>query len=453
MQNSTAAAISSPLGEGGISVIRISGDNALLIADKVFSAVSGKLICDQKGYTALFGAVYDNGGKIDDAVALIFRAPHSYTGENVVEISVHGGMFVAKKTLRAVLAAGAEAAGPGEFTKRAYLNGKLDLTQAESVMGVISAGSETELKISSAALGGKISSEIAEIKENLVGLAASIAAFADYPDEDLPELSVESFGSTLKNIENKLGAMLSSYDAGRVLREGIITAIVGKPNVGKSTLMNLLSRTERSIVTSVAGTTRDVIEETVMAGEIMLRLADTAGIHETADEVEGVGVRLAKEKIEQSELILAVFDSGEEFSPEDAELLELIKNKKAIAVINKSDLEPKFNMARLGTMPKVFISAKTGVGKDNLTEKIAEVTGAAHLSADSVVLGSERQRNCAQKAYSSIKEAAAALRLGQTVDAVGVCIDDALYALYQLTGERATNTVTDELFNRFCVGK
>lgn len=453
MQNETVAAISTPIGDGGISVIRISGDNAFSIADKVFVSVSGKKIAEQNGYTALFGKIVFEGEKIDDAVALVFKAPHSYTGENVVEISVHGGVFVTKKVLRAVFSAGASPAQPGEFTKRAFLNGKLDLTQAESVMGIISARGESELKISSAALGGKISDEISEIKSELVGLAASIAAYSDYPDEDLPELSVENFSATLENIKSRLKAMLDNYDAGRILREGIVTAIVGKPNVGKSTLMNMLSRAQRSIVTDVAGTTRDVIEESVMVGEVMLRLADTAGIHETNDAVESVGVELAKERIEKSELILAVFDGSDEFDTADAELLNLIKDKKALAVINKCDLEQKINSDMLNGMPIVFISAATGENAKQLEKQIAAITKTAELSADSVVLGSERQRGCAEQAYKSIVFAADTLKMGQTVDAVGVCIDDALSSLYMLTGERATNTVTEEIFSRFCVGK
>lgn len=453
MQNRTIAAVSTPVGEGGIGIIRISGDAALSVADKIFRSKSGKLVAEQKGYTALFGNAVGGDEIIDTAVCLIFRAPFSFTGENTAEISVHGGRYVVKRVLHAAISNGAVMADAGEFTKRAFLNGKLDLTQAEGIMEIIAADGERQFKLASGALGGKISREIEKIEQNLISAAASIAYFSDEPDEELPELNTENFGTMLSTCEQMLVDMLSSYDAGKILREGIDTAIVGKPNVGKSTLMNLLVGEERSIVTDIAGTTRDVIEDSVRLGDIMLRLSDTAGIHETDDTVESLGVNRAKDKIEKAELILAVFDSTEPLDQDDLILIEQIKNKKAIVIINKSDIGASLSPELFGGLPCVILSAKNGQGKAELQEKIEEITKINLLNPDSAVLGSERQRDCANRALGAVRAAKDALLLGQTVDAVGVCVDDALAALFELTGKRATNVVTDEIFRKFCVGK
>ncbi len=449
----TIAAIASASGEGALGVIRISGENAISIADSVFSAVSGKSLESLKGYTAAYGVIKDNDTRLDDAVATVFRNPHSYTGEDVVEFSVHGGSIMLRSVLRLILSRGAILAEAGEFTKRAFLNGKLDLTKAESIMGLISARSEAELRLSRAAHSGKVSSKIAEIEADLVAADASVAAFSDYPDEDIEDLNPENFLRMLRNAEKTLHKMLRDYDAGKILSEGIRTAIVGKPNVGKSTLMNMLSGEERSIVTNVAGTTRDIIEETVTIGDITLRLADTAGIHETVDTVESIGVKLAKERIETSQLVLAVFDSTSALNKEDLELLEAVKTKNTIVIINKTDLESVIDKSVFKDMRVVEVSAKQGIGYDELKEEIIEISGTNNLSADSAVLIGERQRACAERALDGVEEAINALQTGCTMDAVGVCIDDAISALFELTGKRVTNEVTDEIFRRFCVGK
>lgn len=453
MQNRTVAAISTPLGEGGIGIIRISGPEALTVAEKIFISKSGKKISEQKGYTALFGNAVCGGEIIDTAVCLIFRAPHSFTGEDTVEISVHSGSFVIKSVLRAALTAGADSAVPGEFTKRAFINGKLDLTQAEGIMELIAADGERQFKLASGAMTGKISKEVAAIEEKLISAAASIAYFADEPDEILPELNNDNFGLMLETIENQLKSMLNDYDTGKILREGIDTAIVGKPNVGKSTLMNLLVGENRSIVTNIAGTTRDIIEDTVKVGDITLRLSDTAGIHNTDDVVETLGVNLAMDKIKAAELILAVFDSTAPLDNDDKQLLEQIRNKKVIIIINKSDVGSCLKPRNFGNFPTITISAKTGDGKEKLTAEIEKITKVCYLNPDAAVLGSERQRDCAVRALSATTAAKDALISGQTIDAVGVCVDDALSALFELTGKRATNVVTDEVFRKFCVGK
>lgn len=453
MSERTIAAISTPIGEGGIAVIRISGDNAIKIADKCFSAFSGKKLSELDGYQALYGEVTDGGDIIDDAVALVFRAPKSYTGEDVVEISVHGGRIMAKRALRAILNCGAVSAVGGEFTKRAFLNGKLDLTKAESIMELISAKNDTALKISRAGRSGRISKEIKKLTEKLLETAANLAVFADYPDEDIPELSNDNFIKLLNECESGLKRLISGYDTGRAVREGIDCVIVGKPNVGKSTLMNLLCGSERAIVTDVAGTTRDIIENTVNLGDITLNLADTAGIRNTDDIVEKMGVERAIRRLDTAGIIFAVFDSSDDLDENDKKLIEQIKNRRAIVILNKSDLKERLSEESFKGFDVIKISAKSGDGLKELEEKVAKLTDTGRLSGDEAVLISERQRDCAVKALNCVSEAKSALLSGVTLDAVGVCIDDAVSALLELTGKRVTNEVTDEVFRRFCVGK
>ena len=451
MAEKTIAAVSTPSGEGGIGIIRISGEESAVIADRVFKNINGKSVSSLSGYSALFGHVYAGDELLDEAVVTRFVAPHSYTGEDTVEISCHGGSVVLSLVLRAVLSAGATLAAPGEFTKRAFLNGKLDLAEAESVMGLISSKSEQELKLNLAAKSGRISREIEKAETALLTLAANFAAYSDYPDEDLPELQPEAFGSLLAEAEGVLGGLLSTYDSGKIIRDGIKTAIVGKPNVGKSTLMNLLVGEERSIVTSVAGTTRDVIEERVKCGRVTLILADTAGIHASLDTVESVGVELARSRIDTAQLILAVFDASTPLDSDDLEILSLIKDKKSLVLLNKTD------KADVITLPDGFetvkISAKEGIGKDTLIEKIEETVGIADLDSSSAVILNERQRDLADKALAHVLEAKSLLTSGYAIDAVSVCVDDALSLLYAFLGKRVTNEVADEVFRRFCVGK
>ena len=446
MSERTIAAVATPPGEGSVGVIRISGEKAIEIADSVFFAVSDKPLFVLKGYTAAYGEIRDGETVLDDAVALVFKAPKSYTGEDVVEISVHGGALILRDTLRLLYKKGAFPAEPGEFTKRAFLNGKTDLARAESIMGLISAKNESQLRLSRAAHLGKISEKIDGIISRLTSADAAIAVYSDYPDEEIEGLDRESFLSSLKACADETEQMLSTYNAGRVLREGIETVIVGKPNVGKSTLMNMLSGAERSIVTEVAGTTRDVIEDTVTVGDIMLRLADTAGIRDTDDRVESIGVELAKRRIELADLVLAVFDITKQ-------LLELVKHKNTVVILNKSDMGSNADISAFTGFRTVVTSAVNGGGYEALCSTIADIAGTAGLDPESAVLINERQRACAERALDGINEAITALNDGNTVDAVGVCVDDALAALLELTGRRVTNEVSDEIFKKFCVGK
>ncbi len=453
MPNFTIAAISTPVGEGGIGTVRISGDSAFSIADKVFKSKNGKTVSEIGGYSALFGKVYDGDDFIDTAIALKFCAPKSYTGENTVELSVHGGSFVLNKLLRAVLKAGATPADAGEFTKRAFLNGKLDLTEAESVMAIISAENDAQLRMANAALGGKVSKKIKEIEEILLSTAASVAVYSDYPEEYLPELQGEEFFNNLNKAVALLDTMLNEYDIGRKIKNGIKTAILGKPNVGKSTLMNLISGEEKAIVTSVAGTTRDVLEETVNIGNTLLLLYDTAGIHETDDEVEKIGVMRSIKKMEECDIFLLVFDTSSPISEDDIKLIEKIQGKACVAVLNKSDIKAYDYAPYIKGMPCVEISAKEQKGLNCLLEKIEELAKTKGFRADGGVLLNSRQYNSAFKAKKAVCDAIEARNFGLTTDAVGVCIDEALTELYSLTGKRVTNEVADEVFRNFCVGK
>lgn len=452
---STIAAISTGRAPGGIGVVRISGENAIEIGDKIFSSFCGKKLCEIAGYSALYGKAYDKNGNIDNVVALLFRAPKSYTGEDVVEISCHGGLFVTDKVLKAVFDAGAVPAEAGEFTKRAFLNGKMDLTSAESVMNIISAQGEQAEKIALGVLEGRLFKEIKKITDKLVYDMALLSAWVDYPYEEIEDLSENNLKEHIDESISSLQKLINDFGKGQIIMEGVDTAIVGCPNVGKSTLMNLLSGTEKSIVTEIAGTTRDVVEDTVNVGGITLRLADTAGVRETDDIVESIGVDRAVKRLENAELVLAVFDASRELNDQDKRLIELCKGKKAIGVINKIDTDKNYLNGEIEkNFPQtVFISAKTGEGKDELSKAIEELLGTADFDTSATAIVNERQCDCCKKALDALRDADNALMLGMTMDAVTVCLDSAVENLMILTGEKATELVVNEIFAQFCVGK
>ncbi len=452
---STIAAISTPPSAGGIGIVRISGEDAVAVADRVFRPTGPKPLSALKGYRAAHGRVVFGDRDVDECVALVFRAPKSYTGENVVELSCHGGLFVLQTVLRAVLSAGAVPAAPGEFTKRAFLNGKLDLTEAEAVMELINAQGEQGAKAALSALDGALSSKIRALCGELLGLSAQLGAWVDYPDDEIEELQTDTLEATLRHVSQELSALLSRFDAGRALTEGVETAIIGKPNVGKSALMNLLSGFGRSIVTDIAGTTRDVVEQTVRLGDLVLHLADTAGIHATEDVVEKIGVSRAKEKSARAGLIFAVFDRSQPLDTADEEILSLCKGKHVIAVLNKSDLLPKADIAAIHSIIPVCVElcALNGDGLQALEQAAAELLCVNALDTGSALLTTERQRQDAEAALAAVQEALDALQSGLTLDAVNVSMDDAVGRLLSLTGERVTDAVVDEVFARFCVGK
>lgn len=451
----TIAAISTAQAPGGIGIVRISGPQARQVADRVFRSPKGKKVADAPGYTALYGWVYEGEEKLDEAIALVFASPASFTGEDVVELSCHGGVFVMRRVLEAVLEAGAAPAGPGEFTRRAFLNGKMGLTEAEAVMQVISAQGLQSARAARAGKEGALERKIVSIREALIDAAAHLAAWADYPDDDVPQVDEKELLAALREAQKELDRLLRQFDAGRAIREGVDTVIVGRPNVGKSTLMNLLAGCERSIVTQYAGTTRDVVEDTVVLGDILLRLADTAGIRDTDDPVESIGVNIAKNRLQHAQLVLAVFDASVPLEEEDRELIQELSQVPAVAVINKTDLEPKMELASIqkAFSQVVFISARNGEGLEELQRACAQVLDTASLNPAEGMLYTERQRDDAKQALACVEEALGAMELGMTLDAVTVSVEGAVSALLELTGERATEAVVDSVFAQFCVGK
>lgn len=455
MNDTTIAAISTAQGAGGIGIIRISGDKAIEVADKVFVSFSGTKLADLEGYRAAYGNIKSEGEVLDECVALVFRAPKSFTGENVVELCCHGGTLVTKLVLRAVLSSGAEPAEAGEFTRRAFLNGKMNLSEAESIMNLISAQSKSALKAATEVRQGAVSKKIYALCDKLENTAAHLSAWADFPEEDIPEVNDENLRKTLTDSMSELEVLIKNYDAGKAITQGVPTAILGKPNVGKSTLMNLLSGFDKSIVTDIPGTTRDIVEETVVLGDIILRLSDTAGIRETDNVVEKIGVDRAKEKIEQSELLLVVFDSSVALDDEDRLIIDEIGNTPAVAVINKSDLDSKIDTDFIKSRFEhiVYISAKLGTGKDELISAVTKATGTEDFSASAVLLAGERQRSAAESALLSVKSAIDAMNMGFSLDAVTIDLENALSKLYELVGKNVSEEIVDKVFHTFCVGK
>lgn len=452
---STICAIATPAAVGGLSVVRISGERAFDIAEAVFKPVSGKPVREMDGYTAAYGRIFDGSERLDDGVLLVFRAPRSYTGEDVCEVSCHGGIYVTRRVMTACLKAGAEVAEAGEFTKRALLNGKMSLTQAEAVADLISARGEQMLNCSNSQREGALYRRAERISEKIMDVSAQISAWIDYPEDDTPTVTEEWLLERLGNIKTELGGLLSGYDTGRMIREGISCAIVGKPNVGKSTIMNALAGSERSIVSGIAGTTRDIVEETVNLNGAVLLLSDCAGIRETDDEVEKIGVEIMLKKLENADIVLAVFDSSRPLEDEDMRLFPRLAGKTVIPIINKSDLENALDTAeiksRLGE--PLIVSAKDGDFSERLGAEITSRLALDKLDASAGFLANERQRTCVIKAAQAIDEALSAAEAGVTPDVTGVQLEEALEAIYELSGRRVSDEVINEVFKRFCVGK
>lgn len=451
----TIAAISTPNAVGGISVIRVSGPDAITVSERVFEGVSGKKLSSMKGYTAAYGKVYDREGEIDSAVALVYHGPKSYTGEDVVELSCHGGMIVTRRLLRSLLDAGARLAEAGEFTKRAFLNGKMSLTQAESVLDLINSQSEQAARCAVTALDGALYQKIKGIREDLVAQTAHITAWIDFPEEDVNSVKLSQLKDGLMKIHQDIRKLIKTFDIGKVIHMGVNTAIVGRPNVGKSTLMNLLAGCEKSIVTDMAGTTRDVVEETVNLGDVVLRLADTAGIHRTTNAVELAGIERAKKRIEQADLVLLVLDASQPLDEQDLELMRIVRMKPSVVVLNKADLGVKIDeeYIKRDFQHSVVISAKEQVSIQTLNDAVARLMHLTDFDTTQPILANERQRACACAALTQVESALDALSFGMTLDAVNISIEDAVQSLLELTGESVSDVVVDEVFSKFCVGK
>ena len=454
--NSTVCAIATPAAVGGISVVRISGERAVEIAEKVFRPVSGKPISEMNGYTAAYGKIYDGGERLDDGVLLVFRAPHSYTGEDTCEISCHGGIYVTRRVMTACLKAGAAPAAAGEFTKRALLNGKMSLTEAEAVADMIAAQGEQSLSCSNSQREGALYRRAEAIADMIMDVSAQISAWIDYPEDDTPTVTEEWLQERLNVIKAELDGLLSGYDTGRMIREGISCAIVGKPNVGKSTIMNALSGVRRSIVSDIAGTTRDIVEETVNLNGTVLLLSDCAGIRETDDEIEKIGVEIMLQKLENADIMLAVFDGSRTFEDEDRRLIERLSGKTVMPVVNKSDLENRLDISEITRAlgePPLKISAKNDDPAELLGGEITKRLRLDRLDASAGFLANERQRACVIAAAEAVDSALAAAVSGVTPDVIGVDLERALDSICELSGKRASDEVINEVFKRFCVGK
>ena len=456
MQGTTIAAIATAPGAGGIAVVRLSGAESYEVAARVFRPANAtKKVQDAKGYTALFGHFADGEELFDEGVALFFRAPHSYTGEDVVELSCHGGNAVARRLVEVCLAAGAQPAAPGEYTRRAFLNGKLGLTQAEAVMELISADGRQGAALANAALGGALARKIGAQKEALTALQAHLAAWVDFPEEDVPELDESHLRTVLGGVQAELDALIRSYQADTVLREGVDCAILGRPNAGKSTLLNLLAGFDRAIVTPVAGTTRDVVEQAVQLGEIRLNLFDTAGLRQTEDAIEAEGIRRSWEKLEEAGLILAVFDGSEPPTREDLELARRCAGRPAIALVNKEDKPAQFDAELIAPYFAMVlpVCCREEGSRKLISAAVARLLGTNQVDPHAASLSGQRQLAAALRARDAVAGALEAAGSGFGLDAVSVCVDDALEALCELTGENASEAVIDQVFERFCVGK
>lgn len=453
---STIAAISTPYGTGGISIIRISGSKAIEIADKVFKASSGKKLSSVPSHTIHHGHIVSSEGKVlDEVLVSVMLSPRTYTGEDTVELNCHGGLFTTKRILEEVLKVGAVNASRGEFTKRAFLNGKTDLARAEAVIDLINSKSNLEQSISVNHLGGRLSEKINSLRERLLALIAHVQVLIDYPDEELEPLSDDEFLNELKEIKNEASKLLATSEAGSLIKNGIATAIVGKPNVGKSSLLNLLSGEEKAIVTDIEGTTRDAIEESVSLGGVTLKLADTAGIRETDDKIEAIGVKISKGYIEKSKLIIFVADAISGIDENDLEIIKQLKDKKCIALINKCDKAKLKNEDILkGSFNRIIhFSAKTAQGLSELEAAIKEMFEIGEIENNSDIITNARHRDALIKAQTSLTCAISSIEMGISPDTCFIDIEDAISALGEIVGLTVSEEVVDRIFHSFCVGK
>lgn len=450
------SAVSTPFGKGGIAVIRVSGEGSVEICNKMFKPASGKaLICTEAG-KAVYGRILGGpeGEDIDDGIATVFRAPASFTGEDTVEISCHGGVLLTEKVLRATYLCGAAPAGAGEFTRRAFMNGKLSLSEAEAVIDLIDAENSEQLKLAHSRVKGVLAKRIDELRELLISLISSVYVFVDYPEEDLSDVSVESALAETENMLCEAQRLLDTYETGRTISEGISAVICGKPNTGKSSLLNALAQSDRAIVTSVAGTTRDTIEEKVNIGRLTLKLCDTAGIHDTEDEVERIGIERSVSKMKDAQLILCVLDCSLPLDDEDRRVLGDCDPSNTVVVLNKNDLGSVIDKNELEDFENVIeISARNNEGIDELRVLIENIFLCGDIDYNNAIISNERQFAALCRARDSIIIARDTLMSGFTPDVASMELEIALAALGEIDSRKASEEVVNAIFSRFCIGK
>lgn len=458
MRTDTIAAIATAVSDSGIGIIRISGNDAVQIADRIFKSVKkDKKLSDVKSHTVHFGHIVDGDNVIDEVLVTVMRAPNTYTREDVVEINCHGGVVVLKKVLNLIFENGARPAEAGEFTKRAFLNGRMDLSQAEAVIDVINAKNEYALSNSVSQLNGGISAKIKEIRDNILNQIAYIESALDDPEH----MSLEGYNEELKNItvkiEDELYKLIKSSDNGRVISEGIKTVILGKPNAGKSSFLNAVLGTERAIVTDIAGTTRDTLEEHINIDGISLNIVDTAGIRDTEDIVESIGVRKAKELAADADLIIYIIDSSNPLDDNDREIMEIMRGRKAIVLFNKSDLEAKVERAEISVdndVPVINISAKNQTGIDDFEDSVKDMFFKGELKFnDEVYITNARQKNDIRQAYDSIRLVINSIEDGMPEDFFTIDLMNAYESLGRVIGEAVEDDLVDRIFSKFCMGK
>ena len=454
----TICAIATALGEGGISIIRISGDKALDIADKIFKAKNNFDIKNMKSYTMKYGYICDinTGDVIDEVIISFMKGPRSFTAEDVIEINCHGGVISTNKVLETVIKAGARLADPGEFTKRAFLNGRIDLSQAEAVIDIIKAKTDLAMKSAVMQSTGHLSKEINRLAEYMLNVLALVEFAVDFTEDDEeidPSIPLKVQDSLQKGID-EMKTLLKAADEGKLIREGLSLAIVGKPNVGKSSLLNALLREKRAIVTDIAGTTRDIIEEYINLDGIPVKIIDTAGIRDTEDVVERIGVERSREKLEQADLVLLVLDSSREIENEDKEIIESIKDKKSIVILNKIDLEQKIDTSILDNFENIIkISAKEEIGLDELKASVKELFFSGKIDTESLIISNSRHKQALYRALENAEIALDRVKKNEYLDLISIYVTSALKALGEITGTEIQEDLVNKIFGDFCVGK
>ncbi|MBK5241130.1 tRNA uridine-5-carboxymethylaminomethyl(34) synthesis GTPase MnmE [Clostridium sp.] len=453
----TIAAIATSIGEAGISIIRVSGDKAIEMVGSIFLGKKNRGLHDIKPYTMRYGHIIDkNGSRLDEVIISYMKGPKSFTAEDTIEINCHGGVVGTNIILKEIIRAGARMAEPGEFTKRAFLNGRIDLSEAEAVIDIIRAKTELSLKSALMQSEGTISREIKIIRNKLLTVIAHIEATVDYPEEDMEEVTAEKVNEDVTALISEIDMLLSTADEGKILREGLSTVIVGKPNVGKSSLLNALVKEKRAIVSDIPGTTRDAIEEYINIEGIPIKIVDTAGIRETEDVVEKIGVEKSKEKIDEADLVILILDLSSKIENEDRQIIEYIKDKKYIVLLNKSDLGGKIEMSELKNLKSKYItnvSIKTGEGLDHVKEYIKDLFFNGEIKTEGIFVTNNRHKQALIRASENLESSLKALEYTKAIDLASIDIRNAWTNLGEITGESLEEDIIHKIFSEFCLGK